>query len=254
VWRRTTEKEALIGVGMTGICNGSVLELDLKAGAKAVKEENKRVADLIGIKPAARTTTIKPSGSTSCVVGTSSGIHPWYSEFYIRNMQCAIGDDLYNYFIEHRPGLIKDMDQMPGSAVIGIPQMAPPTAILRENESAVDMLERVKRWNKEWVRNGHRKGSNTNNVSATVYIKQDEWETVGEWMWDNRDIYNGLSVLPFNGGTYKDAPFMPISRDEYFAKLEHLKEPLDLTLIKEDEDHTDLAAELACSGDNCEIR
>src|SRR5690606_31306387 len=118
IWRTTTEKDALIGVGMTGICNGNVLPLDLTQAAQAVVEENQRVAALIGINPAARCTTVKPSGTTSCVVGTSSGIHAWHSKYYIRNMQCAVGDDLYNFFSKYHPYLIKVMDRDPRSAVI----------------------------------------------------------------------------------------------------------------------------------------
>jgi ribonucleoside-triphosphate reductase len=276
IWKTNTEKDALIGVGITGIANGTLDNLNLESTANIVKETNKELADRIDIKQAARTTTVKPSGTTSCVLGTSSGIHAWHSKHYIRNMQCAVGDDLYNFFNENHPELIKVMDYQPDSAVIGIPQEAPDGAVLRENESALEMLERVKDYNLNWVRKGHRRGPNTNNVSATVSVKRtyktddngniikdennkpvikfDEWLPVGEWMWNNRDTFNGLSVLPYDGGTYKDAPFMEVTEDEFYSKVEYIENhPIDLTKIVEEEDATDLAAELACFGSNCDV-
>ena len=254
IWRTTTEKDALIGVGMTGICNGSVLKLDLKEAALIVKDENQRVATLIGINHAARCTTVKPSGTTSCVLGTSSGIHAWHSKYYIRNMQCSVGDDLYLYFQKNHPELIKVMDWDPRSAVIGIPQEAPEGAILREEETALDLLNRVKQWYEQWILPGHRGGHNTNNVSATISIKDNEWELVGEWMWENRHSFNGLACLPYDGGTYADAPFQEITNDQYEERVKIIeKNPIDLTLIIEEEDKTDLQAEAACAGGACLI-
>lgn len=254
IWKRNTERDALIGVGITGICNGIVTTLNLESTQEIVKEENERVAELIGINKAARTTTVKPSGTTSCVVGTSSGIHAWHSKKYIRNMQCKVGDDLYNFFSTFHPELIKIMDYDPESAVIGIPQEAPDGAILREDERPIDMLERVKRFNTEWVKAGHRRGPNTNNVSATVSVKDGEWDEVGEWMWENREFFNGLSVLPYDGGSYKDTPFMEVDDDTFNRKIEYINNnEIDLTLIVEDDDNTDLAGELACAGGSCEI-
>jgi ribonucleoside-diphosphate reductase alpha chain len=253
IWKKTTEKDALIGVGITGIANGSILPLNLQESAEVVKLENERVAAIIGINAAARTTTVKPSGTTSCVVGTSSGIHAWHSKYYIRNIQCAVGDDLYNYFVKNHPELIKIMDYDKKSAVVGFPQMAPDTAILREDETALQMLERVKRFNIEWVKQGHRSGDNTNNVSATVYLKNDEWEEVGEWMWNNKDYYNGLSVLPYDGGSYTDAPFTECTKEFYDSKLPFL-ENINLEVIEEEDDNTDLTGEVACGGGGCEVK
>lgn len=254
IWRHTTEKDRLIGVGITGICNGPIFEMDIRLGAAVVTKENERVAKILGINPAARSTTIKPSGTTSCVVGTSSGIHAWHSKYYTRNMQCAVGDDLYNFFSSTHPSLIKKMDLEPRSAVIGIPQKAPDMAVLREEESAIDLLERIKYFYLNWVRPGHRSGHNTNNVSATISIKPNEWEEVGKWMWENREYYNGLACLPYDGGTYKDAPFEEITEEQYKEKVQLIKESIDLTLLKEDDDQTTLAEELACSSGSCEIQ
>lgn len=251
VWTNTTEKDALIGVGITGICNGQILNLDLEKAAEVVKLENERVAKLIGINKAARCTTIKPSGTTSCVLGTSSGIHAWHSKYYIRNIQCAVGDDLYNFFKQNHPELIKEMDLDPKSAVIGIPQSAPETAIMRDDETAIDLLERIKHFKQHWVNPGHRSGHNVNNVSATISIKSQEWDEVGEWMWHNRDHYNGLACLPYDGGSYRDAPFIEITKEEYEKR--QVEYEIDLRNIQEEEDKTNLTAEAACAGGACEI-
>ena len=254
IWKVNTEKDALIGIGITGVGDGKLVGLDLEAAAKVGMEENARVAKIIGINSAARTTTIKPAGTTSCVVGTASGCHAWHSSEYIRNMQCRVGDDLFNFFADHHNELIEIMTYDPASAVIGIPQKAPEGAILREHETALIMLERVKALNLDWVHVGHRRGPNTNNVSATVSVKENEWAEVGEWMWENRHSYNGLSVLPFDGGTYKNAPFEEVDKEVFDRKLKYIEEnPIDLTLIKEDVDNTTQKDNLACSGGSCEI-
>lgn len=254
VWKTNTEKDSLIGVGITGIANGNIMDMDLVYPADIVKEENARVAELIGINPAARTTTVKPAGTTSSLLGVSSGIHAWHSKKYIRNIQCSVGDDLYIYFYVHHPELVKPMDYQPGSAVIGIPIEAPSSAITREEETATDFLDRVKRFNLEWVRTGHNKGPNYNNVSATCNIKDEEWEEVGEWMWINKDTYSGISVLPYDGGTYVDAPFQEVTEEEFERRVQLILEnPIDLTRIVEDTDNTNLSGEIACSGGQCEL-
>jgi ribonucleoside-triphosphate reductase len=253
IWQRTTEKDALIGIGMTGIGSNTVTRYNLTEATKIVIETNKLVADYIGINSAARTTCIKPSGTTSLVLGTSSGIHAWHNDYYIRRMQVNKSESLYNYFKIYHPELIKDMTLMPNSAVIEVPIKSPNNAIIRDKESALDLLNRVKRFYMEWVHPGHIKGDNTHNISATVSIKSDEWEIVGDWMWNNRDYFNGLSVLPFDGGTYIQAPFENITKEQYDKLAKHLTN-IDLTKVVEIEDNTTLVDELACAGDNCEIK
>tara|TARA_R110002020_G_scaffold130589_4_gene292150 strand:- start:937 stop:2796 length:1860 start_codon:yes stop_codon:yes gene_type:complete len=252
VWRDTTEKEALIGVSMTGIASGAVLGLDMVKAAEVVKKENARVARLIGIKTSARTTTVKPAGTTSLTLGTSSGIHAWHNKYYVRRIRVGKNESIYNYLAKNHPTLIEDDYFRPhDTAVISIPQKAPAGAILR-TESPFQLLDRIKKVATEWVRTGHRRGSNTHNVSATISLKENEWETAGEWMWDNREHYNGLSVLPYDGGTYVQAPFEDIKASEYSEMMKQL-EDIDLSKISETEDNTDLSGELACAGGACEI-
>jgi ribonucleoside-triphosphate reductase len=252
VWQDTTEKDALIGVSMTGIASGRVLGYDMTEAANIVKKENARVARNIGIKSAARCTTVKPAGTTSLALGTSSGIHAWHNKYYVRRIRVGKNESIYNYLNTYHSNLVEDDYFRPhDTAVISIPQKAPAGSILR-TESPFELLERIKKVATEWVVTGHRKGSNTHNVSATVSLKENEWETAGEWMWDNRDHYNGLSVLPYDGGTYVQAPFEDINATTYNEMLKHL-ESIDLTQIKEVEDNTDLSGELACAGGACEI-
>ena len=252
VWRETTEKDALIGVSMTGIASKKVLELDMKKAAEMVKRENTRVAKLISINKAARTTCVKPAGTTSLVLGTSSGIHAWHNDYYVRRLRVGKNEAIYSYLSVHLPELVKDEYFRPhDTAVIEIPQSAPQGSIVR-TESAFDLLERVKQVSDEWVKPGHRAGSNTHNVSATISLKEDEWDKAGEWMWNNRDCYNGLSVLPYDGGTYTQAPFEDISKNEYNERMKHLS-IVNLENVVEMNDNTDLSGELACAGGSCEI-
>jgi ribonucleoside-diphosphate reductase alpha chain len=252
VWRETTEKDALIGVSMTGIGSGTVLGYDMKAAADIVKKENVRVAKIIGIKKAARTTCVKPAGTTSLVLGTSSGIHAWHNDYYIRRLRVGKNESIYGYLKTQHPELIQDEYFRPhDTAVIEIPQAAPKGAIVR-TESAFNLLERVKRVATEWVRSGHRNGSNTHNVSATISLKPEDWELAGQWMWDNREHYNGLSVLPYDGGTYTQAPFEDITKEQ-FEKLVSKLHEINLEYVNEETDETDLSGELACAGGSCEI-
>ena len=252
IWQKQTEKEALIGVSMTGIASGNVAELDMKRAAQAVKRENARVAKLIGIKSAARCTTVKPAGTTSLTIGTSSGIHPWHSEYYLRRVRVGKNESIYTHLLIHHPELIEDEYFRPhDTAIITVPQKAPESAITRK-ESALQLLKRVKTVTEEWVRPGTRRGQNTHNISATLSIRKDEWVDVGDWMWENREYYNGLAVLPYKNHSYKQAPFEECSKEKYQVLYDALEE-VDLTQVIELEDNTDLQGELACSGGACEI-
>jgi ribonucleoside-diphosphate reductase alpha chain len=252
IWKKTTEKEALIGVSMTGIASGPVLNLNLKEASNIVKEENQRVATLIGTNPAARTTTVKPEGTSSLVLGTSSGIHAWHNDYYIRRVRVGKNESIYTYLNINHPELLEDEYFKPHlQAVISVPQKAPAGAITRQ-ESALDLLNRTSKVWKEWVKTGHRKGANKNNVSVTVSIKDGEWEEVGNWMWDNRDNFTALSVLPYDGGSYIQAPFEDITEEKYNELISNLHS-INLDDVVELVDDTNLQGEAACAAGACEI-
>jgi ribonucleoside-diphosphate reductase alpha chain len=284
IWKKTTEKDALIGVGMTGIASMEVFKYDLTEAANEAELTNIEIAQTLGINRAARITCVKPSGTTSCVLGTASGIHAWHNDFYIRRMQMSKSEDLYKYLATNHPSLVKDHLLIPNSAVVEIPIKAPEGAVLR-TETAIDTLERVKNVSMKWIKPGHIHGDNTHNVSATISIDKnriygelelledpkpiedgftytakkvnefkDEWQVVGEWMWENKEYYNGLSVLPFDGGSYSQAPFEDITEEQYNNLVGYLTS-IDLTQVIEEDDLTDLSAELACSGPmGCEVK
>ncbi len=251
-WQETTEKDALIGVSMTGIGSGKVLNYDMSKAASLVKRENTRVAKLIGINQSARCTTVKPAGTTSLTLGTSSGIHAWHNDYYIRRVRVGKNEAIYTYLKDNHPELVEDEYFRPhDTAVISIPQKAPEGSIMR-TESPFQLLERVKKVATEWVKSGHRNGSNSHNVSATISLREHEWDAAGEWMWENRKAYNGLSVLPYNGGTYTQAPFEDITEEKYQEMMEVLSD-VDLSNVVELDDNTNLTGELACAGGSCEI-
>ena len=237
---------------MTGIGSGAILKYDLKEAAQKAKKFNENIAKLIGVNKASRTTTVKPSGTSSLVLGTSSGIHAWHNDFYIRRMRLGKNEALYQYLAQYHPELVEDDFFKPHlQAVVSIPQQAPSNAILR-TESALDLLERTRKFNVEWVKEGHRKGANTNNVSATISVKAEEWDLVGEWMWKNKDTFNGLSVLPYDNGSYTQAPFEDIDRLTFKEMESHLTS-IDLSKVVETTDETDLNNQVACAGGACEV-
>jgi ribonucleoside-triphosphate reductase (thioredoxin) len=253
VWQRTTEKDSLLGIGLTGIGSGLAQTMNMKEAAGVAKEENIRVAETIGVNPAARLTTIKPSGTSSLVLGCSSGIHAWHNDYYIRRIRVGKNEDIYHYLAINHPELVEDEYFRPhDTAVISIPQKAPEGSILR-HESADDLLERVKWFSENWVAPGHKKGNNTHNISATISVRDGEWKSVGEWMWKNRNSYNGLSVLPYDGGSYKQAPFEDCDELTYERMMNSLTD-LDLTKIIEVDDNTNLSGEIACAGGACEVK
>ena len=251
-WKENTEKDALLGVGMTGIASGAVTELDLDEAAQIAKDTNKEYAAKLGINIAARVTTVKPSGTSSLTVGSSSGIHAWHNDYYIRRMRVGKNEALYKYMATNFPTLIEDCKFKPHiESVMSFPQKAPEGAILR-NESALQLLKRVKKFNREWVENGYRSGDNQHNVSCTISIKSHEWERVGNWMWENRHHYTGISVLPYDNGTYVQAPFEDCTKEVYDEMITHLHS-IDLTQVHEAEDNTALTDQAACAGGACEV-
>jgi ribonucleoside-diphosphate reductase alpha chain len=277
IWAKTTQKDALLGIGMTGIGSGEILKYDLTIAAEVAKAVNQMISAKIGTNEAARITCIKPSGTTSLVLGTASGIHAWHNDYYLRTMRFNKNEDIAQYLMTNHPELCEDDVLRPTDTVcVRIPVKAPEGSILR-TETAIDILERVKHFSTNWIGTGHVNGENTHNVSATISIDStrkyiavnmndgegtkynptedgymDEWEVVGDWMWQNRKFYNGLSVLPYWGGSYVQAPFQDITEEEYTERISQLKE-IDITKIKEVDDNVEFSQVVACAGNACEI-
>ena len=268
IWAKTTQKDALLGIGMTGIGSGEILKYDLEIAADVAKNVNSMISAKIGTNEAARITCVKPSGTTSLVLGTASGIHAWHNDYYLRTMRFNKNEDIAVYLIENHPELCEDDVLRPTDTVcVRIPVKAPEGSILR-TETAIDTLERVKHFSTQWIKNGHLNGDNTHNVSATISIdstrkypfyeemgeiwERDEWEEVGIWMWENREFYNGLSVLNYDNGTYVQAPFENITKEQYEKRIVTLKS-IDLTNVTEVEDNVEFSQIASCAGGACSV-
>eukprot|EP00730_Choanoeca_flexa_P013605 TRINITY_DN5504_c0_g1_i1.p1 TRINITY_DN5504_c0_g1~~TRINITY_DN5504_c0_g1_i1.p1 ORF type:complete len:649 (+),score=134.90 TRINITY_DN5504_c0_g1_i1:143-2089(+) len=251
-WKEVTDRAALLGVSMTGIASGTVMNLDLHRAALSATAQNAITAADIGIRPAHRVTTVKPAGTTSLVLGTSSGVHAWHNDYYIRRMRVAKAEPIYDYLQQHHANLIEDDNyDSERTAVLSFPQRAPRNAILR-SEPALNLLARVEQLHRQWISPGHRHGDNTNNVSTTVSVRQEEWDAVGEWMWKHRDSYNGLCVLPHSEHTYQQAPFEDCDEQTYHRLSQHAYD-IDLTEVKEQQDETAFSMAPACAGQQCDI-
>jgi ribonucleoside-diphosphate reductase alpha chain len=283
IWQRTTQKDALLGIGMTGIASGEILKYNLKQAAHLAKLTNQLISEKLGTNEAARVTCIKPSGTTSCVLGTSSGIHAWHAPYYLRTVRFGKDEAIAQYLSIYHPELCEEDVLRPHDTLcVRIPVKAPEGSIFR-TETAIDTLERVKKFSDEWIKPGHINGDNTHNVSATISIDSNkyyfadfgngyqffkegpltnsekidcaevtEWEAVGNWMWENRDVYNGLSVLPYWGGSYVQAPFEDITKEEYEKRIATLKH-IDLTKVVEIDDNVEFGQVTACAGGACTI-
>lgn len=252
-WKEQTDAEALLGVSKTGVADyGTIDNSWLQEGANLVLEVNEKYAKKLGINVAARATAIKPEGTSSCVLGSSSGIHARHSEFYLRRIRMNKNDPLSNYLQATIPGLVEDDVTSSTGLVVTFPQRSPKEALLRDNETALDLLGRAITFNQHWVNPGHRTGDNKHNVSTTISVKENEWDKLGDSLWKNRNLYTGISLLPFDGGTYKQTPFETCTEETYNQYSEMIKE-LDLKEIREEEDNTTRVEQVACAGGICEL-
>lgn len=252
-WKHACEKDALLGVSMTGIASGTVERLDMQEAAAHVLSTNATTAKAIGINIAARSTCVKPAGTTSLVLGTSSGVHDWHNDYYIRRMRAGKDEALAQYMMRVAPELVEQDVMVPHQVVLSFPQKAPEGASLRTNPM-MSLLERVKNISANWVKTGHRTGVNNHNVSCTISVKDDEWSELSNWMWDNRNFYNGISVLPYYGASaYPQLPFEDITKEKYEEMLPYLKNVNIDQVFEDNGKGVDLANELACAGGGCDI-
>lgn len=251
-WEKNCREEALLGISLTGIAdNKDYSEFDFEQAAQIAKETNEQIAKEIGINKAARITCIKPEGTASLVVGSSSGIHGRHAPYYIRRTRHNVEEPLLGYLARTIPALVVEDKSKPGGLILELPQRSPEGSITRD-EPALSTLERLKFFRQHWVEPGHTSGTNTHNVSCTVSVRDNEWREVGEWMWQNRNFYNGIAVLPFDGGSYVQAPFETCD-EETFNRMFSLLKDIDLSQVVEEEDNTDLTAQVACAGGACTL-
>lgn len=254
IWQKQTEQEALLGVSFTGIADNHGFFTDdiLSRGASLVLDVNEKYAKKLGINLAARTTTIKPEGSSSCVFGSSSGIHARHSEYYVRRVRMNKDDALAVYLKATVPELVEDDKFSSTGVVVSIPQESPKGALTRHEETAETLFKRALFYRKNWIEPGYRTGKNQHNVSVTISVKEDEWDKMRTMMWKHRGSYSGISLLPFDGGNYEQAPFEDCDQTKY-DEMNKLVKEIDLRMVKEETDKTNRIEQLACSGGNCEI-
>jgi ribonucleoside-triphosphate reductase len=252
-WKQVTEQEALIGCSFTGIADSTSLSgTDLRSAALRVLEVNEKYAAKLGINKAARATAIKPEGTASCVLGSSSGIHARHDQWYLRRVRMNRDDELAKYLTRMCPELVEaDLFSQTG-VVVTIPQESPEGAVLRNNESAIELFERVKLYYNNWVVPGHRSGANTHNVSCTINYRPEEVEELREKLWVDRDAYAAVALLPASDTIYQQSPFEGCD-EATFNKYDAMVKDIDLSKVMEMEDNTNRAESLSCAGGLCEI-
>lgn len=252
-WIHNQERERLLGVSLSGIVdnpitNGSSPEATavlLDRMRKRAFNVNYEYASKLKIKPSAAITTVKPEGTTSQMTGCSSGIHPAYSHYYIRRVRMDDKDPISQFLIDQ--GIPYEVDTYnPSAYVFEFPIKTADTAIQRLEMDAIQQLELYKLYQINWA---------DHNVSNTVYVKPDEWQKVGEWVWDNFDDISGVSFLPFDNGTYVQAPYEEIDAVEYEKRLAKMPKTIDWDVLPlyEAEDGTTGVQQLACVSGECEI-
>lgn len=253
-WKKVTEEEALLGCSFTGIADAPSMGADqLRKAAGLVLDVNEKYAKAIDINLAARATAIKPEGTASCVLGSASGIHARHSSYYLRRIRLNKEESLAKYLKLTIPDLVEDDLFSSRDIVVTIPQESPQGSIIRDQESAFTLLDRVLFYNENWVKPGHRSGKDLHNVSCTINYKSEEVDELARRMWDSRFVYSGISLLPFDGGNYQQAPFESCDETK-FQELNKLVKDIDLTKVMELDDQTNMAEQLSCAGGVCEIR
>ena len=250
VWTKNTEEERLLGVSLTGICDSPVLRGATAEQLELLRdhavEVNKSWSDRLGIPQSAAVTTIKPSGTVSQLVDSSSGIHGRYSPYYIRTIRQSKNDPLTAFLIDQ--GIPHEDDVMnPGNTtVFSFPIASPKGAMIAGEMGAIEQLEMWKHFKKHWAEHS---------VSVTVYVKESEWLAVGDWVFNNFEYITGVSFLPYSEHSYAQAPYQPITEEKYNGALQSMPEMLEWTRLQtfESEDTTEGSKTFACTGDKCEI-
>lgn len=256
-WTRNTEEEALLGVSLTGIQDNPILNGTSNTYGKNIESilgnlkdwaviTNKNWSERIGINPAAAVTTVKPSGTVSQLVDSSSGIHGRMAPYYIRTVRQSKDDPLTQFLIDKGVPAEDDKNNPMRTSILSFPMKSPEGAVMANEQTAIEQLEMWKTYKTHWAEHS---------VSVTIYVKQDEWLKVGSWVYDNFDYLTGVSFMPYSDHVYDQAPYQPISEEEYAQALSTFPNEVDWTKLGEyeQEDNTEGAKELACVGGVCEI-
>lgn len=253
IWRKNMEEERLLGVSLTGIMDHYLLSKSTGDAATWLQkmkqhaiEVNKHYAGLLHINASAAITCVKPSGTVSQLVSCSSGIHPAYSEYYIRTVRADMKDPLATFMKDMGFPCEPDVTKPHNTLVFSFPQKAAKGAVLRYQVNAIEQLELYKLYQLHWCEH---------KPSITVYVREDEWIKVGAWVYDNFDYIGGVSFLPFSDHTYAQAPYQPCSKEEYEeAQAKMPKEIYWAGLqVYENSDMTEGAQTLACSNGGCDL-
>lgn len=249
IWRDNTEEERLLGVSLTGIMDHPTLssDVDLLSELRQVAiDTNAEFAAKLGISVSTAITCVKPSGTVSQLVDAASGIHPRWSPYYIRTVRGDNKDPLTQFLIDQGVPNEPDVTKPENTTVFSFPQKSPDGVVVRRELSAIEHLEIWKRVQEAWCEH---------KPSITVNVKEDEWLKVGAWVYENFDVLSGVSFLPMDDHTYRQAPYQEITEDEYDGALAAMPKSIDWSKLSEYElvDGTTGSQELACSGGVCEI-
>ena len=252
IWQKNTEEERLLGVSMTGPLDNKLLnnpeDVNLPGLLERLKERaintNKQYADFIGITASVAITAIKPEGTVSQLAGTSSGLHPQHSSFFIRRVRSDNKDPLTDFLkasgFPSEPCVMKPET----TTVFSFPVKVKEGALLREELDAVSHL-------KLWLL--YQRHYCEHKPSVTISVQEHEWPIVGAKVWENFDEITGVSFLPMDGGTYRQAPYETITEDEYKAMEAEMPKSIDWASFIENTDNVEGAQMLACTAGACEI-
>lgn len=251
IWQKNTEEERLLGVSFTGIFDNKWMSTVCEDTQKKLEilkhvavESNKETADALGINPSTAITCVKPSGTVSQLVDSASGIHPRHSVYYIRRVRGDKKDPLTQFMINQGVPY-EDCVMRPESTVVfSFPQKAPEGATLRDDLTAIDHLDVWLMYQRHWCEH---------KPSVTISVKEEEWMDVGAWVWRHFDEVSGVSFLPYDGGTYRQAPYEECTKQQYEELLAVVPKAIDWDTLVEVDDNVKGAQELACSAGSCEI-
>lgn len=249
-WRQNTEEDALIGVSLNGIASSDVQLYDIEAAAKAVIAENAHWARILGINPAARTTLVKPGGTTSLIVDVPAGIHPSHAPYYVRRVVEPANTPVAKYFIDNFPSMVEKHIYNPANIVILFPCAAGPNATTRY-EPVEKMLARIEDIQRRWVLAGRTRGPDNHNVSATVNFTKSDLPVVAEWLKKHLGLTFGVSFIQHDPSiAYQQAPFTEIDQAEY-DRLWAVAQNVDFSKIGATYDFT--TPQVVCTSDKCEL-